>query len=1027
MKKIKKILMLSFAAALAVSCTGILSACDGDESETGAVSALIGRFENSGNMEVTLTDDPAHVSDDGVQYIYTSDIYPLDTVSGETATYYYAQSLRLKRDYTYEYTCTVQLRKVMQTGNTDLAKIEIETEGTFEYASAGGIAYAVTMSDPVSGTENFYGASIVGEGNIYSWKISSAPDCVVDLATALAASQGEYVFDRYTAGRSVNVEKNEQNVLYDDAYYPDMLVDLAPYYSYSGTESGDDSATPLPPEPEPELPAEPSVPTATLPYDGDAQSGIGLAVALGEEPLVRIRVPDAVDTVTVGGAVLTEYQTEGTDNIFSYPLSYAELADTFTVRAQEKTRSFSPLALLEKFIDAAPEFTGEQSQLDGIADQRAAISILNYAALCGADVSLDGEDAALVYDSLGANIYHSDFGARDNLSLGGTADAGFVWGGVPVLTNENGACLTYTFSVPADAQYGALTATALIGGRTYGCAVKEIGKTETERTFSFTAGPFAPLDFADTVAVYVESDGKIISGTAGYSVNRAIAKSDLSANEEERTLAKALYSLGKTAAWVAYREDISYELQPAVGNGYGYFAFSVSEYEYSFSFTDNAVSFDNSSSALYIGGTIVGGTNAQVSNERFDAQKSGNDFTVTLKGGSIDGIAPANNQTFGTITLIVQEDTVIENIMIPMWGVTAERASVIAPCNLVIRGETGVTLTIKGNIRAKDLTVEGVSVNVEMLSSSTGVYADALTVVNGELNVGYAGNVPSDASGIVAAGDVLLGGKLSVEGFSNGLWLSGDGNQRVEVAENGNLYIVAKTYGITGSAPEIGGAPVNRQLTFGGGESYIRAGSGIRYADISVGDATLTVIADSGYTVESEDPSRPVAFATTSGSEKAGKVTLVNNFYNEWWDVNYTLKADRIELNGGNVYIFGMCKNGVVELYTGGRMTVRNCDLTVESGQDLAKSYGRGINGGNGDEVITVENSAKVVFKNCDAAISCWGKAETAVSYAKLVNRGLIILDGYKLSLEPWELTSWSNNLTVDNSGQIRYTNKAEG
>ncbi len=1026
MKKIKKILMLCFASALALSLAGIAAACADDETEEGAVSALIGRFENSGNMEVTLTDDPDYASlDDGKTYFYTSSVYPLDTVSGETATYYYAQSLRLKRDYTYEYTCTVQLRKVMQTGNTDLAKIEIETEGTFGYASAGGIAYSVALSDPVSGTEKFYGASIVGEGNIYSWKLSTAPDRVSDIAALLAVSGGEYVFDRYTAGRTVNVEKNEQNVLYDDACYSDMLADLAPYYSYSGTE-GEETETPDKPDPEPEIPEEGTAPAAVLPYDEDAQSGIALAVAVAETPRMLIRVPASVSAVTIGGAVLTECETEGENKVFSYPFSYAALSDTFTVQAQGKTRSFSPVALLEKLVAAAPAFTGERSQLNGIALQRAAVSILHYAALCGAEVSLDETEAALVYDSLGANIYHSDFGARDNLSLSGTADAGFSWGGVPALVNAGGACLRYTFSVPADSSYTALTATAEVGGRTYECAVEEIGSTSAVRTYAFTAGPFAPLEFTQTVSVCVMDGGKVISGIADYSVNRAAAKADLSEDAGEKALAKALYSLGKTAAWVASLPEIVYEMQPAAVNGYGSCSFSFSEYAYSFSFTGSALSFDASSAALYVGGAIVGDGNAQVSNEYFEASKNGNDFTVTLKGGSIDGIAPANNQPFGTLTIVVAGDSAIENVMIPMWGVTAERASIISPGALVIRGEAGAALTVKGSIRAESLTVEGASVDVETFSSSTGVDAGALTLSGGALNVRYVGVSSTDASGIVAAGDLSLHGKLSVEGFDSGIYLTGDGAQRLEVGAGGALYIAASSYGITGSAPETGGTPVNRQFLFTGGESYIRAGSGVKYADISVGDAVLTVIADSGYTVEGEDASRPVSFRTTSGSQTVGKVTLVNHAYNPWWDVNYTLKARTIDLNGGNVYVFGMCKDGVIVPGQGGSMTVRNCDLTVENGQNLEESYGRGVNAGNGDECITVENSAKVVFKNCDAAISCWGKAADAAGYALLVNNGLIILDGYKLSLEGWELTSWSNNLTVENGGQIRYTNKAE-
>ncbi len=127
-------------------------------------------------------------------------------------------------------------------------------------------------------------------------------------------------------------------------------------------------------------------------------------------------------------------------------------------------------------------------------------------------------------------------------------------------------------------------------------------------------------------------------------------------------------------------------------------------------------------------------------------------------------------------------------------------------------------------------------------------------------------------------------------------------------------------------------------------------------------------------------------------------------------------------LNGGNVYLYGETPaKGFVQTVNGTVITAENCDLTMENGAGVNKS-GRAITAEEGDETFTVTNSAKVVFKNCDVPVACWG-AKTG-AFAKLVNDGLIIIDTYKVGFAQWELNSWQIKLQVENNGEVRTTNQ---
>ena len=238
--------------------------------------------------------------------------------------------------------------------------------------------------------------------------------------------------------------------------------------------------------------------------------------------------------------------------------------------------------------------------------------------------------------------------------------------------------------------------------------------------------------------------------------------------------------------------------------------------------------------------------------------------------------------------------------------------------------------------------------------------------------------------------------------------------------DGGGLEISAENYGVSGADPETR----NREFLFNGGASEIVAGNGIKYGNVTLGNAALTVTAqngtnNAGYAVEA---AYPVTIRTVSGDSRKGALNLVNKNTESFFDVNYTVKVENMLLNGGSVYIYGLNPNGVVHTVLGSVITAENCDLVIENGQDLATAYGRAIAAQNGDERITVANTAKLVFKNCDAAIACWGKSG-GERFAHLENNGLIILDTYKVGLAEWELNSWQLVLTVENRGQIRTTN----
>lgn len=996
-------------AIITLSLTGVtagalgLAACGGDNGG-GNVSELIGRFTSTADREVVLCNDKtlAGTSDgENRTYIYTSDLYPLNTIERESVVYSSSQTLRLKRDYTYEYSYDLQLKKVTQDGNTDLVKMEVLLKGVFVYSEdSEPNFYSVELAKPETGEEVIYGAAIADEGNIYSWRQSTSANYRMDAALAGEA-------DRYTAARTVRVERGEERVVYDNVFYADLLNDVAPFCSYAPSGAAEEKPD------KPVTPDEPEKKVTAVILPEKQFGKVGARLIVDGVPAVEIITEESVSSVTVGGTEITEKRTENGLNFFIAPVVYADFGKNTAVKAGGESFDFNPAAYLKELANTENSATLKQKSLTAVC-----VSLLNAARELGADITLTSTENGLVYESLNNNYYHTDWGMRDNLTVTGGGVEGFGWNGVPALLKEDGVKLEYKFFVNSG-DYVNLKARFTVGEEQFFAAVTEV-KTDGGKTYySAKTENLSPLSFDGAVRCEIFDGETKVSGIAEYSVTRACARTDLSEDAKVRDMSRAIYSLGMSAAWFNAADGATYSYYPPV-NGGGRYELKIGTYAYNDGRMDvPAQSFAASGNSVYVQGTLTGDGKTESEGSGFTVTKTGAGFFVTLGGATVDGIRPSKDAT-ENITVYLSGTSEVSNVLLSEFGDGKPAASVKSYSDLIITGRKGAVLNVYGNMYALgNIVIENVTVNVYGSGDFVAAECRNLNILGGELNVKYNSNEAVSSAGIACAGGVYVNGYLRSEGYAVGLALNGTADDGLTV-DGGGLEISAENYGVSGADPET----CNREFLFNGGESEIVAGNGIKYGNVTLGNAALTVTAqngtnNAGYTVEA---AYPVTIRTVSGDSRKGALNLVNKNSESFFDVNYTVKVENMLLNGGSVYIYGLNPNGVVHTVLGSVITAENCDLVIENGQDLATAYGRAIAAQNGDELITVANTAKLVFKNCDAAIACWGKSG-GERFAHLENNGLIILDTYKVGLAEWELNSWQLVLTVENRGQIRTTN----
>lgn len=162
--------------------------------------------------------------------------YPFSTINGRGILYSYSQTLTLKRDFSYIYTYSIALTAHEDEWGKEVANISLTLNGTFSFEDEGdGENYTVILSDPESGTEAFTAPTVVGEKYISNWTPSVTESFRRDIAYERSLSS-DFVYDRYTRGRKVRVDRSEKS-LSDDVYFTDIMNDLAPYSDYTCTPS----------------------------------------------------------------------------------------------------------------------------------------------------------------------------------------------------------------------------------------------------------------------------------------------------------------------------------------------------------------------------------------------------------------------------------------------------------------------------------------------------------------------------------------------------------------------------------------------------------------------------------------------------------------------------------------------------------------------------------------------------------------------------------------------------------------------
>lgn len=265
MKKFSKILATLLAFCSLATGAFALAACEKEPQEqTGPVSGLRGTFTYNASVGetsdatkfLTVTNDQSLVDVEGQKsWLYGSytpfsvaydwdNQFNLGTPHHDPAqagqgrrvavmNYRINQQLRLNRDFTYSYVCSVIISNPCQWGS-EIGRLEASVTGTFTSEAGAGTAHTVSLSDPAGGKLSLYGISSggAGDGYYWQWRVHETPDVVqnYDYADCFDAYAQSEVY-RYVEARTVTVD-TENNSLADELFDPYLFNLMAKYGTY---------------------------------------------------------------------------------------------------------------------------------------------------------------------------------------------------------------------------------------------------------------------------------------------------------------------------------------------------------------------------------------------------------------------------------------------------------------------------------------------------------------------------------------------------------------------------------------------------------------------------------------------------------------------------------------------------------------------------------------------------------------------------------------------------------------------------
>lgn len=891
-KKGKLTVFLLTLAGVSATLPLLLCSCGKEEVEK---SEIIGSFKSEESSDVIVTNDASlQGTKNGTTYIYSSDVYPLNTLKNVSCKYEASQKLRLKRDFTYEY--TVQIAIANSDSGAEYTKLESVTYGTYTYEARESLTeaeiYTVTFSDPTSGTESWYGAEIDGEGSFNGWTISKSANYVVDYSAV-----GEnYEYDRYVKGKTVTVTKLDTDRYLSDSnmFFTDFLSDMAPYCGFvddtqaqtrqpeiSGlTDREEDIGST----------AEEQVKTDTLLYKTYGDYEIGLSV--GDGLSIAVSAPKACESVVIDGNKITDGKEVSGKKTFAYPISLSQISGYMhSVTIAGKSFGFDIVPWLENLLATDYANIDPVKEAAKNAEKALAVNLLYIASEFSAtDITLTDEQLDLVYTSADIGIISGDL--WDDKS-GGDSAGGFIWNNVDVMSFD-GVTPVVKINFKATVNYNSVSAKVTIGGKACETAIKKTKENseeviggywdegenkyvEQKATYNYyTVSVFvSDITFADMDIVVYDGEEKI-SSVGKYSLAQACAYASVVDGSSEQLKKQAVdcYSLLKSIAWFVNRNDTTYNFTYPTDTQAGSVSWQIGAFKYSVEVPERTEYSGYGDSRLVLDGSFIDETRTSYQTSSVNASKSGDEYSVTFTDAQTEAISTVGK---GNLDLTIKGNSAVYNnghrSEYKLWVegnwdaggyfVNYDGSLCTSDGNISISG-SGI-LTLCGGIYANgNLTIDGTEVVVAVQSRDfDAVICKKLEIKNGgKLIVKYvgeginsvasSGGGVSSKSGVYASGNVEVDGTLSVSGFACGVYLCGGYEQKF-ILSGGSVDISAVQYGISGS--QTGDKTnhtneTNRLLNFVSGTVNIRTGSSgvaaVNFCDITVDTATVNIVAESG-------------------------------------------------------------------------------------------------------------------------------------------------------------------------------------
>lgn len=151
--------------------------------------------------------------------------------------YRYNQALTLKKDYTYRYVYNVSLGFDAGDCPNELLTIEVDVSGTYTYNKIEENKYYINLSNPISGTESYYGGNIFLDRLYFFGQYTSKhvdPDKIIDFEELKELNKEE--FDWYVRSREVVVNYSTDpeisNSVEDDLFNSSFLEYLGQFCTY---------------------------------------------------------------------------------------------------------------------------------------------------------------------------------------------------------------------------------------------------------------------------------------------------------------------------------------------------------------------------------------------------------------------------------------------------------------------------------------------------------------------------------------------------------------------------------------------------------------------------------------------------------------------------------------------------------------------------------------------------------------------------------------------------------------------------